>query len=83
VRGVRPAQVMTTSSACLAVLLTHVSETLPHNLRYGEAYMAETPEEPGVNCLRIEESLSAAILNYWMLLKVLWKEAEIFADGRR
>ena len=60
VRGVRIARVITTSSAFLEVLLSRLACVLM--TPKGFVYIADNPEEPGVRCLRIELSLSPAIL---------------------
>lgn len=59
--GVRMARVITTSSAFLDVLLRKQLEVFVLVFG-GEAYIDDNPEEPGVRCLRIELSLSPAIL---------------------
>ncbi len=61
VRGVRIARVMTTSSAFFEVLLT-ISMCMNARRHQSDAYIVDKPEEPGVKCLRIELSLSPAIV---------------------
>ena len=59
-KGVRMARVITTSSAFFDVLraLAHADDVSGRG-----TYIALSPEEPGVRCLNIELSLSAAILD--------------------
>lgn len=59
VNGVRIARVMTTSSAFLEVLWWLACG----RRRGGRSYIEESPDEPGVRCLRMELSLSPAMMN--------------------
>jgi hypothetical protein len=57
--GVRMARVITTSSAFLEVLHALVNGG---GVEFQRTYMELNPEEPGVSCLRMELSLSVAIV---------------------
>ncbi len=58
--GVRIARVITTSSAFLDVLTIALAGA---GMRFGGvAYIEDSPEEPGVMCLRMELSRSPAIV---------------------
>lgn len=52
---------ITTSSAFFEVLWP--KSTPVRQLKVGYVYIDDSPEEPGVKCLRIEEILSPAILD--------------------
>lgn len=63
VRGVRMASVMTTSSAFFWVLLTVGGQQMQPDSRRGQAaYIADNPLLLGVRWLRMELSLSVAMI---------------------